>query len=48
MSIDNRGRPPVPNEGRIEHKPSRPYENNPVREQQDKTRGQVGDALKKK
>ena len=48
MSIDNKGRPPFTNEGRVEHKSSRPYENNPVRQQQDKTRGQVGDTLKKK
>ncbi|MCF7988543.1 MAG: hypothetical protein K9L60_13390 [Methylovulum sp.] len=47
MSIDNRGRGPN-DEGRIERKPSRPYENNPVKDQQDKTRGSIGDILNKK
>jgi len=45
---DERGRPPFHDEGRIEHKPSRPYENNPVRKQQDDTRKRADDALKKK
>jgi hypothetical protein len=47
---DNRGRGPnTPgNDGRLEKNPSRPYENNPVKEQQKKTQGGVNDALKKK
>lgn len=46
MNTDHRGRPPFTNEGRVEHKPSRPYENNPARQQQDKTNQQVRDTLK--
>jgi hypothetical protein len=47
MNRDNRGRGPN-DEGRIERKPSRPYENNPVKEQQDKTKKGADDALNKK
>jgi hypothetical protein len=45
---DNRGRGPENDEGRVERNPSRPYENNPVKEQQDKTRKGTDDALNKK
>ena len=47
---DNRGRGPN-DEGRVERNPSRPHENNPgnpVRQQQEKTRQGVNDALNKK
>ena len=47
MNNDNRGRGPN-DEGRIERNPSRPYENNPTKDQQDKTRQQSNDALKKR
>lgn len=47
---DNRGRGPN-NEGQVERKPSRPYENNPgnpVKQQQDNTKQRANDALNKK
>lgn len=47
MSNDQRGRPPPHNEGRVEHKPSRPYENK-TDEVQRKTRERVGDSVKPK
>lgn len=47
MRDDNRGRGPD-DEGRIERGPKRPYENNPVKDQQDKTKKRAGEALNKK
>lgn len=48
MSIDHQGRPPVTNEGRVEHNTSRARENSPAKQQQAKTRQQVKDVLNKK
>ncbi len=47
---DNRGKGPnTPgDEGRIERNPSRPYENNPAKDQQGKTQKEVNDALNRK
>lgn len=47
MSIDNRGRPPAHHEGRVEHKPSRPYENKSD-EVQRQTKERVNESLKRK
>ena len=47
---DNRGKGPnTPgDDGRIERNPSRPYENKPAQQQQDKMRQGANEALKKK
>lgn len=46
--VDNRGKGPDTDEGRVEKNPSRPYENSQAKEQQQRTNDRASDAQKKK